>query len=314
MGNFLVQLVRGASFGLALGLLFSIASHAADQKKIDPLGAPPSRPVEGETADPEEQAPAGVDMSQANELVRAGKFPEAEELLASLSAEAPDDPRVLLLHGEVLLVLGRHADALPLLRKSAELETDRPRVHFQLAAALQATGDRKGALEALARELEINENTQVQVMVRLNRSVLLEQERDWKGSAAELEAMLALEPGRVQAYGDVASLYLRAGDLDAAAASLSTGLEQGFRSAEHQYILGARYAEKKAYEPAIEALLLALEIDPGLARAERSLASALDQVGRDAEALVHLKRYLELKPDAPDSQRVHERIREIESG
>ncbi len=150
-------------------------------------------------------------------------------------------------------------------------------------------------------------------MARLNRSLLLEQQQNWSGSAAELQAALELEPGRLEAYGDVASLYLRAGELDAAASSLEQGLERGFRSANHQYILGARYYEKKAYEAAIRALLQALEIDPGLAEAERSLAGALDQVGREAEALEHLRRYLELEPEARDAQRERDRIREIEA-
>ena len=269
--------------------------------------------VPTETPPTVQDEPAGVDLSQANELVRSGAYAEAERALAALQTEHPDEPRLLLMRGEVLLALGKQEQALPLLRRTVELDPERPRAHFQLATALQGSGDREGALEAYAEEINLNDDVQVQAMARLNRSLLLEQQQDWSGSAAELHAALELAPGRLEAYGDVASLYLRAGELDAAADSLEQGLARGFRSAKHQYILGARYYEKQAYEEAIKFLLQALEIDPGLAEAERSLAGALDQVGREAEALEHLRRYLELEPEAPDARRVRDRIREIEA-
>ena len=71
--------------------------------------------------------------------------------------------------------------------------------------------------------------------------------------------------------------------------------------------------EQKAYDTAVEMLEQALAIDPVLAEAERTLAGALDQLGREEDALGHLRRYLELKPQAPDAQRVSERIRSIEA-
>jgi len=265
-----------------------------------------------ETPPTEQGGPAGVDLSRANDLVRTGEYAEAENVLAALQEEHPDDARLLLMRGEVLLALGQGEQALPFLRRTVELDPERPRAHFQLATALQGSGDREG-VQAYAEEIQLNDDAQVQVMARLNRSLLLEQQQNWSASAAELQAVLQLEPGRLEAYGDVASLFLRAGELDAAAKSLEHGLARGFRSARHHYILGARYYEKKAYEAAIEALLRALAIDPGLAEAERSLAGALDQTDRGAEALEHLRRYLELEPEAPDAERVRDRIREIEA-
>ena len=277
--------------GLTLALMVPAPSSVVARSEPDPPVSASRQSAAKSTDSLEEGAPAPqVDLTEANELVRSGQFSEAEQLLASLIEQSPDDLRVVLMCGEVLLALNRHADALPLLQRVAELDGNRPRVHFQLAAALQATGDRQGALDALAEELELNQDPRVQVMARLNRSVLLERQKDWIGSAAELQAVLLLEPGRVEAHGDVASLYLRAGELDAAARSLEQGLERGFRSANHLHILGARYYEKKAYDAAIKALLQALEIDPGLAEVERALAGALDQVGREAEALEHLRR------------------------
>ena len=294
---------------LLVFLVFLVHAGGPTSGQADPDPEPLASDA---TTEPEEEPPAGPDLGAANELVRAGNFSEAETLLAAIQGEFPDDPQLTLMRGEVLLALGRFDDALPVLRRSAEIDGDRPRVNFQLATALQVTGDRQGALDAFARELEFNQDTSVQVMVRLNRSVLLEQARDWAASAEELEQVLALEPGRTEVYGDVAALYLQAGELELAARSLDRGAGVGFRSAGHFYSLGARYYDKKSYEQAVQAFRQALEIDPAMASAERSLAGALDQLGDAEAALQHLRRYRELKPDAPDADKVNERIRALE--
>jgi tetratricopeptide (TPR) repeat protein len=289
------------------------APDKVEPTSVDPLATDPlaDDPTQAE-ADPAEELPPGADLSEARELVRAGDFARAELVLAEQREEFPDDPRLLLLQGEVLLALSQPARALPLLQEAAELDGDRPRVHFQLATALQATGDREGALEAFAKEIDINEDTQVRVMARLNRMILLEQEGELAEAAAELEAVVELDSTQIQAYGEMARFYIQAGELDAAAGSLETGLEQGFASAEHFYSLGAQYLGKKTFDAAIRAFRQALEIDPELAPAERSLAYALDQTDREQEALEHFRRYLELRPDAPDAAQVSQRIEAIQ--
>ena len=78
----------------------------------------------------------------------------------------------------------------------------------------------------------------------------------------------------------------------------------------HYHSLGARYYKDEDYEAAIQVFRRALDIDPKLASAERSLAAALDQLGRRDEATAHLRRYLELAPDAPDAPRVRDRLAE----
>ena len=274
----------------------------------------------GQTEPEEEAEPLPrANLSEANGHVRDGDYPRAEQVLASLAEQFPQDPALLLMHGEVLLALRQPARALPLLQKSAELDGQRPRVHFQLAAAMLGTGDRAGALEAFAYEIEINEDEQVRAMVHVNRKVLLEQDGNLVGAARELEALLELDPEKVAAFGnpgtfcgEMASLYIEAGELPEAARSLERGLELGFRSADHWQSLGARHAQSEAWESAIGSFQKALEIDPALPNVERSLAAAFDQTGQTQEAVVHLRRYLELKPDASDAERVNQRIREID--
>ena len=67
------------------------------------------------------------------------------------------------------------------------------------------------------------------------------------------------------------------------------------------------------YDDAVTMLGEAIAVDPTMAEAERSLAAALEQLGRQSEAAEHLRRYLELRPDAPDAEAVSDRIRAAEN-
>lgn len=255
-----------------------------------------------------EETPARADLTEANDLVRERDFAGAEEVLDTLAAEFPEDPVVHLMLGEVLLALGDPEGARDALATSAGLDPERPRVQFQLASALAALGETDAALEAFARELAVTEDAEIATLARLNRSLLLQRGGDLDGAAAELEAVLELRPDRLEVWGDLATLRLEAGALDAARDALDRGAAAGFASARHRFTLGAALYRADRHAEAVEAFRRALELDPGLADAERSLAAALDQLDRRDEAVAHLRRYLELRPDAPDRGEVEERI------
>ena len=291
---------------LLLAALFAPGSPARAQ--VEPA-------VRQDPAAPAEEPGAGLpgaDLSEAVERIRTGAYEEAQDLLAAMQSEYPDDAALLLMRGEVLLALGRAEEALEVLRHGAEVGPERPRMNFQLGTALASTGQREAALEAFAREIEFNEDPEVRVLSWLNRSLLLQQERRWGLAAEELEAVLGLQPERSNVYGDLASLYIQAGNAEAAVDALERGEAAGFSSAEHYYSLGARLYKSEMFEQAAIMLAEALRIDPGLAPAERSLAASLERLGREGEALEHLRRYLELHPDAPDAAVVAEKLRAAE--
>ena len=299
------QLPNPGPFLLLLAGFVALAPGAwADQAATAP------DPAATEAEPPAE--PPGADLSEAIERIRSGAYDEADELLAELQPEFPDDPALLLMRGEILLALGRPQEALELLRHGAEVDPRRPRMNFQLGTALASSGEREPALEAFAREIEVNSDPQVQVLSHLNRSLLLQQDRRWGLATEELEAVLEIEPDRTNVFGDLAALYIQAGDAQAAVAALERGEAAGFSSASHYYSLGARLYKSEMFEQAVVMLSKALSVDPGLAEAERSLAASLEQLGRNTESLEHLRRYLELRPDAPDAAVVAEKLRAAE--
>ncbi len=288
---FLFLLTAGALFGPA------IAAQTASEES----------PQEAE------ESPTRADLSQVGQLVVDQKYAEAESLLAELQNEFPRDPDLLTMRGELLNALNRPDEAIEILRLVAELEPDRTRVQFQLGSALAVTGRTDAALEAFAKEIELNDDVPVVVLARLNRSLLFQKKSAWADSARELEAVLELEPARRPVYGDLVALYLELDRPEDAAETLRRGEAVGFGSARHWYSVGARLYTDGKYERAVEIFSKTLEIDPSLADAERSLAAALEQLDREAEAVPHLKRYLELAPDAPDADTVAAKIREAES-
>ena len=105
----------------------------------------------GETGASPEPAPAATapraNLGEANAAVRATDYARADELLAAVLQQFPDDPAALLMRGEVLLALAKPAEARPHLERAAALDPKRERVHFQLASVLQAEGEIEAAID-----------------------------------------------------------------------------------------------------------------------------------------------------------------------
>jgi tetratricopeptide (TPR) repeat protein len=300
-------------FSCALGLIIGPSAFAQEEAEF------PSAESGENLAPPTDEPPAplepiGPDLTQANELITAQEWQQADDLLAAILVEWPEDVGTLLMRGEVLLALQKPADARPLLEKVVELAPDHPRANFQLAAVLQSAGESEAALEHFAREIELNEAPEVRIMAHTNRSIIFEQEEKWAEAAAEMEAVVAIDPDDPRYYGDLASLYLQAEDLPKVADALARGSEAGFASYQHYYILGSRYYRQEEFELAAGAFEQALELNPNYPAVEKSLGGTMEKLGRNADAAAHFERYLELAPDAADAKGMKKHIKKLQKG
>jgi tetratricopeptide (TPR) repeat protein len=251
-------------------------------------------------------------LAQARSLVRTGAYDDAAALLASLVEEEShrDDLEALTLYGEVLLATGKQAEAVPVLERAVELDPERPRLHFQLAAAMAGSGDAEGAVDSFAKEIELNDDAEVRFMAHLNRSILLRQLKRTEEAVTAMEAALELRPNNPDAYGELATMYLNLGKTGEARGALDRGAAKGFRSARLLFNVGARLYNDGTYEDAVAVFEDALEADPEMAEAEKSMAAALSRLGRDGEARAHLERYLELRPEAADAETIRAKLAE----
>ena len=255
-----------------------------------------------------------ADLSGARALVREGQLPEARSALEALRAEHPDDAALLLMLGEVLLAEGKSADAVPVLRRSFEIDEARERVAFQLGTALASAGDIDGALAAFDRELQVSQDPDVLAMARLNRSLLFQRSERWGEAAEELEYALQFRPDRPEIYADLATAYLQAGKVDQAVGALDRGADFGLSSAQHRYSVGAALYRAERYEDAAAQFRAAIAADPDLAEAHRSLGATLDKLAQPADAARELETYLHLRPGAPDTEKVRAEIRRLKGG
>ncbi|NIM02319.1 MAG: tetratricopeptide repeat protein, partial [Acidobacteria bacterium] len=168
--------------------------------------------------------------------------------------------------------------------------------------------DRTGALDAFGKELEHSKEPQVRLLAHMNRSMLYQQQRQWKEAAGELEQGLELDPSQLQAWGDLVTLYLDAEDLDGAINALAKGTTAGHRSSRHYYSVGARLFKAERFEDARDAFSETLIIEPTHARAVRSLAATMEELGQEEPALELWARYLELAPGADDADQVSQKL------
>jgi len=281
-------------------VLFLTLPVSALAQTAPPAGSPPPAPA---------AAPARADLAPARELVRAGKFDDADRMLAELEKTFPEDASLLLLRGEVLNAAGKPADAIALLRKAAELAPAKPRVGFTLGAALAATGDSAGAVEAFGKEIANSTDPKVKALAHINRSLMYQNLKQVAEAAQEIEQALAIEPERRDAYGDLVDLYLQLQKPDEAAATVDRAAAAGVKSARTSYRVGVAYFNQKSFEKSLPYFQTAVELQPDLAQAELAIARSLDKLERGTEADPHFRRYLELQPTSPEAAEIRKRLK-----
>jgi tetratricopeptide (TPR) repeat protein len=282
----------------------TLAREGTTDAPAEPVPEEPTAAVEDDVRE---------EIRAAKDLVRQANYAEASNALAALVERRPEDLELLSLYGEVLVTKGAPGEAVPILVRAIDLDPQRPRLHFQLAAARLATGDVDGAIEAFGEEIAVNEETEVRRMAHLNRYILHRQKKQWEKAAADLEAAMAIKEENPQAYADLADLYLRAEQPTKATDALGRGEERGFKSAALYFNVGAWLYNAKKYTDAETAFARAVEISPDMAAAHRSLASTLIQLDRSADAVPHYRRYLELRPDADDAEEIRATIESVEN-
>lgn len=153
---------------------------------------------------------------------RLGDLEAAYESFSRARARAPDDRLYAWAAGRALRQLGRAAEAVPLLRQAASLDTTWARAQFELGIALKESGDRAGALAAWQRAVALEPGAPP---YRNNLASLLAE----TGQTAEAERTLRELTDRFPDYArgwiNLALFQARAGRREEALASLARALD-----------------------------------------------------------------------------------------
>ncbi len=106
----------------------------------------------------------------------------------------------------------------------------------------------------------------------------------------------------------LAELLYRQGDLGAARERYYCAIELDEDFVEARANLGCVLAEQGAWELALAAFAGALERHAEYADAHFQLASTLDRLGRDGEAITHWQSFLHLAPESPWAEEARQRL------
>jgi len=129
------------------------------------------------------------------------------------------------------------------------------------------------------------------------------------------ERALEINPEYVPAYHRLAALEMDAGDWQAAAKTVAAGIRADeTSSAPVLYLDLAQIRQRLKQEGAEAAARKAIQLDRNheIPQAELVLASMLESGGDTASAAEHMRRYLQLRPNAPDAASVRARVQQLE--
>lgn len=102
--------------------------------------------------------PGGSKIEKGIESYNQDKIPEAIQNFETAENDFPEDPRIDFNKGTSLLKGGRAEEAIPYLKKSLDLpnDTQKSKSYFNLGKAYSAKGEKKKALDAYRKALDIN--------------------------------------------------------------------------------------------------------------------------------------------------------------
>jgi tetratricopeptide (TPR) repeat protein len=240
-----------------------------------------------------------------------------------------------------LIGQGNLAGAIPLLEKAASENPGNAEYQHLLGQALWNTGNREAALQSYAQAARLEPGT-----YRVGYAQALETVGRKEEATAELEAVLAAQPGTAIAEEGLSRLYFNRGDYQKAVPLLE-GLAS--RTRDPVVLQQLAYAAEKAgdreraittyrdilaaepradatrgllaesllaagrQQDAIAVLQEGLQRSPDAPLLQRGLGSVLERSGRPAEAVAAYREYARLAPNAPDAAEISARAARLEA-
>jgi tetratricopeptide (TPR) repeat protein len=264
-----------------------------------------------------------------DDLYRAGRY---DELISRCRARLAEDPRARDAHLWIGLALLAREDldaAVVELQRAVELDPTRMRAHASLGLAHEARGEYEPAIAAygsalaldprdadtrtnLARALRSAGRDEASLAeyrrvvqehpgfarARIELGRLLRDAGDAAGAAEQLEAAYALDPDRRGLREDLAAAWLALGRRAEAEALVGESPGAG-GSAAIEVELGRAAAAAGRRGDATRHFARAVELEPANAGYRGNLGLALEEQGRQLEAVEQYRESLRLAPDNP---------------
>lgn len=226
-------------------------------------------------------------------LLRTGRATEAEAAAGRAAALAPRAVEPLLLRGQARSRSGDPAGAAEAFAAALALNPGHPAALAGRVEALRTTGDREGALDALARHALPGDR-----QARVAAAVLTAEVGRLDAAIQAFEALLSETPDDATLRANLAEALLRAGRWSQAATAWQDLADRTPGEAAAWAGLGRALAADDRPAEAADALRQALSIEPDRPAVLQDLGAVLVRLSRPAAALEPLARAAALAPSA----------------
>ena len=189
---------------------------------------------------------------------------------------------------------GHTADAVAECKAATSLRAGSAAAWNQLGLALQHQGDRKAAVDAYAKAVDIEP---ANADFRNNYGLMLLETGVPERAITQFQTLLARDPGNLSALGNIGLTYLYQGNLIKANEQFEKVLQLDPASAIVHYNLGLAYKQKDDLTNAKLHLRRATELDPRIAEAHFTLGVVHRQDGEFADVISEMRAAIAVNPN-----------------
>jgi choline-sulfatase len=249
------------------------------------------------------------DMREGLRLYREGQLAAAARLLRRVSETSPPSFNVQYYLGRSLLDGRRYAEAIPYLRKAAEMAPTRRTlsglaaapIYAYLVEAYAGAGQMSAALQTLDSALAVAPANAE--LLRAKGSLLLRQ-GDLGGARAALEKARSVNAREPRLHVELSSVYRNLGELAPAEAEAREAVRLEPRSPAAHVALGLAVGALGREEDAGRAFREALRLAPADPDALFYLGAVELRAGRAASAVALLEKLAAVAPEYPQGRQM----------
>lgn len=245
----------------------------------------------------------------AEQLIKDKEYDKGIEKLQKVIEKKQDEPYLFYLLGVAFFEKTAYDQAIAEFQKVLALKADYQGAAFYLGRIAYERKELPLAIEYFEKEKLIVPEMQE---IYQNLGVLYQNLENYTKAAENFEKLLSLTPDNEDLTDKLIFLYEKLGNNDRREQLVAEREQRGKKNPIDYYNLGVEHWKAKDYTKAETYFGKALEADPALADAHKAMAYCLIHDKKNAAALPHLQRYLELKPQAEDASKIKDLVKQIQ--
>ena len=317
-------MVKEEEFNNALRQAVAAKQGGSANGGVAPPGgnsAPATPGTSAAPAPPPEPTAPTHSVTEAVDLIKAGKNEEAIPILKEFLEKNPNNAPVQFTLGKALVNTKQFDQAVPALQKALAIKPDQQGAHFFLGIAYSQMGQDADALKEFEAEIPLSP---AQDAAYSNAAAICEKQGNQDKALEYYKKAVEIAPNRAELHASLAGIYEKKGnqpvvveakggtsDLGTKIISVSpSGVIERAEQMSPKYF-GAIAKNNDRNEEAVKAFQKAVELDPGYALAHRELGYALVKQGDFKGAVTHFNKYLELVPKAPDAGEIRSMAKQL---